>query len=186
MYAISRGMLAVAGILLLTPSWAAAEGSATAEEVIQKTQDAADYLAKNKEAGIEAFKTMKSPFVWKSDGYVFVFDCAAGKFLANPPRPQANGTKLGEIADDAGVLFGRKLCDTAQRPKGGWMEYRLAKPGENVVFRKLGYVRSVEGTSYQVGSGIYDDAARVEDMQKLSDANYTVAPVSRHLDRLGR
>ena len=87
MYANSRAMLAVAGILvLLGPSWAVAQESATAEEVIQKTREAAEYLAKNKEAGIEAFKTMKSPFVWKSDGYVFVFDCAAGKFLANPPR----------------------------------------------------------------------------------------------------
>jgi signal transduction histidine kinase len=186
MYTISRGMLAVAGILLLTPSWAAAKESATAEEVIQKTQDAADYLAKNKEAGIEAFKSMKSPFVWKSDGYVFVFDCAAGTYLANPARPQANGAKLFEMTDSAGWRFGQKFCDTAQLPKGGWVEYRLPRPGEGAVLRKLGYVRSVEGTSYQVGSGIYDDAARVEVMQKLSDANYTVAPASRHLDRLGR
>jgi signal transduction histidine kinase len=171
-----RATLTVAGILLLAPSWAIAGESATAEEVIQKTQDAAEYLAKNKEAGIEAFKTMKSPFVWKSDGYVFVFDCAAGKFLANPPRPQANEMKLSEIADDTGAHIGEKLCDMAQLPKGGWVEYRLARPGENVVLRKLGYVRSVEGTSYQVGSGIYDAAAKIEDLQKLSDAKYTVAP----------
>ena len=85
MYAKSRYILA-AGILLLTPSWAMAQETATAEEVIQKTQEAADYLAKNKEAGIDVFKTMKSPFVWKSDGYVSVFDCTAGKFLANPTR----------------------------------------------------------------------------------------------------
>ena len=31
--------------------------SATAEEVIQKTREAAEYLAKNKKAGIEAFNT---------------------------------------------------------------------------------------------------------------------------------
>ena len=176
MYANSRAMLAVAGILLLPPSWAVAQESATAEEVIQKTREAADYLAKNKEAGIEAFKTMKSPFVWKSDGYVFVFDCAAGKFLANPPRPEASGTKLAEVADDAGTLLGKRFCDKAGLAKGGWVEYRLTKPGENVVLRKVGYVRSVEGTSYQVGSGIYDDAAKIEDLQKLSDAKYAVAP----------
>ena len=56
------------------------------------------------------------------------------------------------------------------------MEYRLTKPGEHLVLRKVAYVRSVEGTSYQVGSGIYDDAAKIEDLQKLSDAKYTVAP----------
>jgi signal transduction histidine kinase len=170
-------MLAVASILLLlAPSWAVAQESATAEEVIQKTQEAAEYLAKNKEHGIEAFKIVKSPFVWKSDGYVFVFDCAAGKFLANPPRPEASGMKIGEIADDTGVRIGQKLCDVAQLPKGGWVEYRFKKPGEDTVLRKLGYVRSVEGTSYQVGSGIYDDAAKIEDLQKLSDAKYTSAP----------
>jgi cytochrome c len=150
--------------------------TATAAEVVQKTQEAADYLAKNKEAGIEVFKTMKSPFVWKSDGYVFVLDCAAGKFLANPANPDANGMKLGEIEDGAGWLFGPKLCDTAQLPKGGWVEYRFMKPGQAAVLRKLGYFRSVEGTSYQVGSGIYDDAAKIADLQKLSDAKYTAAP----------
>jgi cytochrome c len=177
MLANSRTMLAAAGILLLlAPSSAVAEESATAEEVIQKTQEAADYLAQNKETGIEAFKTMKSPFVRKSDGYVFVFDCAAGTFLANPARPQANGMKLGELEDGAGWLFGQKLCDMAQLPKGGWVEYRFMKPGEAAILRKVGYFRSVEGTSYQVGSGIYDEAAKIENLRKLSDAEYTVAP----------
>ena len=64
----------------------------------------------------------------------------------------------------------------AQLPKGGWVEYRFKKPGEEVALRKVAYVRSVEGTSYQVGSGIYDAAAKIEDLQKLSDAKYTAAP----------
>ena len=177
MHTSSRAVPAVVGIvLLLVPSWAVAQESATAEEVIQKTREAAEYLAKNKEAGIEAFKTMKSPFVWKSDGYVFVFDCAAGTFLATPPRPQATGVKLSEMTDDAGMRFGKPFCDMAGLTKGGWVEYRFKKPGEDAVLRKVGYVRSVEGTSYQVGSGIYDDTAKIEDLQKLSDAKYTVAP----------
>ena len=173
MFANLRAMLALAGTLLLAPSWAMAEEAATAEEVIQKTHEAADYLAKNRDAGVATFKTMKSQFVWKSDGYVSVFDCAAGRFLANPAVPEANGQKLSEMTDAAGWLFGQKFCDTAQLPKGGWVEYRLQKPGEHVVLRKLGYVRSVEGTSFQVVSGIYDDAAKIEDLQKLSDAKYT-------------
>lgn len=175
MYAKSRFILA-AGILLLAPSWAAAEETATAGEVIQKTQEAADYLAKNKEVGIEVFKTMKSQFAWKSDGYVFVIDCAAGKFLANPANANANGMKLADIEDGAGWHFGQKLCETAQLPKGRWVEYQFMKPGKAAVLRKVGYFRSVEGTSYQVGSGIYDDVAKIEDLQKLSDTKYTVAP----------
>ena len=71
-------------------------------------------------------------------------------FLANPLRPQANGMKLAEIADDTGTLFGRKLCDMAKLPKVGWVEYRLARPGKQGVLRKLAYVRSVVGTPYQV------------------------------------
>lgn len=50
------------------------------------------------------------------------------------------------------------------------------KPGKAAVLRKVGYFRSIEGTSYQVGSGIYDDVAKIEDLQKLSDTKYTVAP----------
>jgi signal transduction histidine kinase len=119
---------------------------------------------------------MKSPFVWKSDGYVFVFDCAAGTFLANPGNPRVAGVKLSEITDSVGMRFGKQLCDMAGQSKGGWVEYRFPKPGEQTVLRKVAYVRSVEGTSYQVGSGIYDKTAKIEDLQKLSDAKYTVAP----------
>lgn len=82
--------------------------------------------------------------------------------------------KLSEIADDTGAHIGEELCDVAQLPKGGWIEYRFRRPGEDAVLRKVGYVRSVEGTSYQVGSGIFDAAAKIQDWQKLSDANYTV------------
>ncbi|HEX7109476.1 MAG TPA: cache domain-containing protein [Aestuariivirga sp.] len=170
MYANLRAMPAVVGILLLVPSWAVAQESATAEEVIQKTREAAEYLTKNKEAGIEAFKTTKSPFVWKSDGYVYVFDCAAGIYLAHPHRPQAIGVKLSEIIDDGGSHFGKRFCDMAGLTKGGWVEIQVTKPGEKLVLRKVAYVRSVEGTSYQVGSGIYDSTAKIEDLQKLSDA----------------
>jgi signal transduction histidine kinase len=155
--------------MLFSPSLATAQESATAEEVIQKTREAADYLTKNKEAGIEAFKTMKSQFVWKNDGYVFVLDCAAGTFLANPNNPGVNGTNLSEIRDDAGTLLGKPLCEAGQRAKGGWVEYRLTKPAEHVVLRKVAYIRPVEGTSYQVGAGIYDDTAKIEDLQKLTD-----------------
>ncbi len=177
MHTSSRAMPAVVGILLLVaPSWAVAQESATAEEVIQKTREAAEYLAKNKEAGIEAFKTTKSPFVWKSDGYVFVFDCAAGSYVAHPHRPQATGVKLSEIIDDGGSRFGKRFCDMAGLTKGGWVEIQVTKPGEKMVLRKVAYVRSVEGTSYQVGSGIYDKTAKIEDLQKLSDAKYIVAP----------
>ena len=57
MYANSRAMPAVVGILLLlAPSLAVAQESATSEEVIQKTREAAEYLAKNKEAGIETLR----------------------------------------------------------------------------------------------------------------------------------
>ncbi len=177
MYANSRALPAVVGILLLlASSGAVAQESATADEVIQKTREAAEYLAKNKESGIDTFKTAKSPFVWKSDGYVFVFDCAAGTYLAHPHRPQAIGMKLSEITDDGGSRFGKRFCDMAGRTKGGWVEIRVTKPGETLVLRKVAYVRPVEGTSYQVGSGIYDDTAKIEDLQKLSDAQYTAAP----------
>jgi cytochrome c len=166
---------AVSMSMPLASSWAVAQESAIAEEVIKKAQEAADYLAKSGEAGLEAFKTKNSPFVWKKDGYVVVIDCAAGEMLAHPIRPGGKGAKLSSITDDAGTPLGKRLCEAGEQPKGGWVEFRLTKPGEHVVLRKIAYVRPVEGTSYEVSAGFYDDAAKVDDLQKLSDAQYLAA-----------
>jgi signal transduction histidine kinase len=151
----------------MTPSRLTAQESAAAEEVIQKTREAAEYLAREKAAGVDTFKTMKSQFVWRDDGYVFVFDCDHGMMLANPAFPRNNGISLANVRDHSGVVVGDWLCKYSKRVGGGWFS-ATPKPGQFKGLGKLIFVRSVPGTTYQVGSGIYSETADLADLEKLS------------------
>jgi cytochrome c len=165
-----RMLLSIIGIwLVVAPACANAQEWTTAEEVIQKTREAAEYLAKERKTGIDTFKTSNSPYTWK-DGYVVVMDCAHGKFLTNPVYPEMNGMNLDNVTDVMGTRLGMRLCQKAAQPKGGWVDYKAPKPGGHVALRKLTYIRHVEETLYDVAAGIYDDTASIDDLQKLSDA----------------
>lgn len=161
-------LAAICTWFLVTPSWTAAQDSATAEEVIQKTHEAAEYLAREKAAGIDTFKTMNSRFVWKDDGYVFVVDCDHGKMLANPAFPRNNGRSLENIRDHNGQRDGQLYCKYGKRLGGGWFSASVPKPGQFRPVRKLIFVRPVPGTTYQVCSGIYSETADLAELEKLS------------------
>jgi signal transduction histidine kinase len=154
--------------LFIAPSVVAAQESATAEEVIQKTREAADYLAREKESGLDAFKTMKSQFAWKDDGYVFVIDCSLGKMLVNPMFKANNGKDLSKIHDYHGMFLDKPYCEAAQQPHGAWIETWHPKPGHTTAVRKLIYIRPVPGTTYQVGSGFFDETVKLGELEKLA------------------
>ena len=156
--------------LSIMPLQLAAQESATAEEVIQKTREAAEYLAREKAAGVDTFKTMQSQFVWKDDGYVFVFDCDHGMMLANPAFPENDDRSLISVRDHNGLAIGDWLCKYGKRVGGGWFPASTPKPGQFKGVRKLIFVRPVPGTTYQVGSGIYSETADLADLEKLSRA----------------
>ena len=111
---------------------------------------------------------MKSQFVWKDDGYVFVLDCDHGRMLANPAFPQNNGMSLANVRDHIGVAVGESLCRYGKRVGGGWFSANTPRPGQFKGLRKLIFVRPVPGTTYQVGSGIYSETADLADLEKLS------------------
>ena len=159
-------ILAIA-LFLTLPCAAANAESATAEEVIEKTREAADYLAKKGLAGIETFRTMHSPFAWKDDGYVFVNDCDAGLMLVNPGTGRAN-RPLQNMRDYSGQFIGKLICQNGKRAGGGWFIAMVSKPGSKKPIRKLIFCRPVFETSYQVCSGIYSDTANIADLEKLS------------------
>jgi hypothetical protein len=140
--------------------------SATAAEVIQKTREAAAYLAKEGEKGIATFKSKNAQSFWKTDGYIFVIDCEHGKILAHPIFVFA-GAPLKKMYDSLGLPLEKPLCENGLRPNGGWFEAYLQKPNQTKALRKMVYVRPVPGTTYQVASGIYDAAVTVEDLNKL-------------------
>jgi len=104
--------------LLIVPTFAAAQEAATAEEVLQKTREAAVYLAKEGADGIATFKSKNPLSVWKADGYIFVIDCEHGKMLANANLAIA-GAPLARIHDNLGLYLAKPYCENGQRPKWG-------------------------------------------------------------------
>ena len=145
----------------------AQQEGATPEEVVQKVNQAAQYLAREGEAGLEAFRAKDSEYVWK-DSYVVVQDCEAGTAVAHPISPELEGRDISTLTDETGKAFAQELCDAAQQPQGGWVEYMWPKPGEQEPSRKISYVKAVEGTPYSVLGGVYDEDATVEELQQIS------------------
>lgn len=151
-------------VLNFTNAWAV-EG-ATPQEIVVKTKEAALALAKEKDAGLAEFnKPFGSKWAWK-DTYVFVYDCTADKMIGHP-KATLVGKPVMDLKDKKGNLFFAKLCEAAQKPKGGWVEYWWPKPGSDEGYRKIIYTLSVPGTNFQVGTGIYDKKISIADLDKI-------------------
>ena len=148
------------------PSIADEQSSASAAEVIQKTREAAAYLAKEGDKGIATFKSKNAQSFWKTDGYIFVIDCEHGKLLAHPIFVLA-GMPLRRMHDSLNKPLAKPLCENGSRANGGWFEAHLSRPNETKARRKMIYVRPVPDTTYQVASGIYDATVTAEDLNKL-------------------
>jgi cytochrome c len=148
--------------------WAQQEGAgATAEEVVQKVNEAAQHLAEEGEAGLEAFRGKDSRYVWK-DSYVVVASCEQDRTVAHPIQPELEGTPMKALTDETGKPFAQELCEATQRPQGGWVEYMWPEPGEREPSRKVSYAKAAEGTPYIVLAGVYDEDATVEELEKVS------------------
>ena len=146
----------------------AQQEGATPEEVVQKVNQAAQHLAREGEAGLAAFRTRDSEYVWK-DSYVVVQDCEADTVVAHPISPELEGRDISTFTDETGQAFAQELCEAAQQPQGGWVEYMWPKPGEQEPSRKVSYAKAVAGTPYSVLAGVYDEDATVEELQQISD-----------------
>jgi cytochrome c len=53
-------------------------------------------------------------------------------------------------------------------PKSGEQEYNFPKPGETQATRKVSYLLAAQGTPYVVGAGLYDEKAKLEDLDRLA------------------
>ncbi len=130
--------------------------SASARDVVEKVREAADYLKAKGNKAVGQFNNKSGKWVWK-DTYVFVMDCNTMAVVAHPINPKLSGRNLVGMKDVKGNYFFIHFCDAAQKPKGGWVEYWWAKPGEETPTRKITYMLNVPGSNQNVGSGIYDD-----------------------------
>lgn len=169
-------MLTVATLaigLISTP--ALAEDSATAEEIIDKVNDATNFLAEQGTAGLAAFNAADSEFVWK-DSYIFVYDCAADVIAAHPVA-ESRGVSISALKGGRAETFGLDLCAAADKPGGSWTEYWWPRPvavsgadhlnysGDFI--RKVSYMRQVPGTSYQVGAGMFDETTSLDMLNNM-------------------
>ncbi len=147
--------------LAAAPLPAAADSErADSAEVVAKVEEAAALIREEGEAALAKIADPASGFVWK-DTYVFVVNCEADRVMVNPAFPERVGGDIKQHTDYAGYRYGQALCDMAERPGGGWIEYVWLPPGGDTPKRKVSYVRSVAGTPYQLGAGVYDHATSV-------------------------
>jgi signal transduction histidine kinase len=155
--------------VLYGPAIASAQEQATPEEVIAKVKEAVEYLSTVGDAGLDQFQSKDSAFVWK-DTYVVVNDCAKKALAAHPVRPELAGASFADAPGFGGLTgaqVGDMLCAAGEQPQGGWVEYMFPKPGEQEPSRKLSYAKAVAGTPYVLIAGIYDEDAKVADLEKM-------------------
>ena len=142
--------------------------SATAQEVVQKVNEAIAYVGKTGKSKFTEFNDQKGKWEWGGT-YVFVMKCEPfPSLVTHPIKPKLIGRDLSKLKDKTGNYFFIQLCDVTKNPKGGWVEYLWPKPGEKKSSRKISYCRNIPGTPYQAGAGIYDDSISLEDLNKLS------------------
>jgi signal transduction histidine kinase len=151
-------------VITARPAWA--QKAATPEEVVQKTRQAAQYLAQDKTNGLITFSRRTSEYVW-ADSYVFVVDCQQKRIVAHPINHTLIGQNIAFLKDPTGKLFGPMLCE-GDKARGHWIEYSWPKPDEEKPVRKLTYLEPVPGTPYRVGAGVYNETMSLDQLQALS------------------
>lgn len=86
-------------------------------------------------------------------GYFYVYDMQ-GLCIAHAAQPDLDGQNMYDFKDVKGFHVVQALIKTAKNG-GGFMEYNWEKPGSDGLFEKLGYVETIPGTDFFIGSGIY-------------------------------
>jgi len=172
-------VLLISTALLLTSGAALGQEreKATPQQVVQKVRQAAGYLSKQGEAGLETFKQRRSDYVW-ANTYVFVIDCEQKKVAANPLFGFV-GMPLSELKDPTGKVIGPMFCPSASvrndllassdSARGFWVEYHWPKAGQKEPARKLTYIEPVPNTPFTVGAGIYDDNLTTTDLETAAE-----------------
>jgi signal transduction histidine kinase len=88
-----------------------------------------------------------------SSGYFYAYDynCVC---IAHATQKNLVNTNLYNYTDTKGKYVIRELL-AAAKAGGGFVEFYWIKPGETGEKKKLGYVETIPGTNYFIGSGVY-------------------------------
>jgi signal transduction histidine kinase len=154
------------------PVLATDANTASAEEVVAKVHEAAQYLHDKGLAGFADFNNNKDArWVWK-DSYVFVYSCRDDAMIAHPLRPDLVGKPILQMKDDKDKALFEELCKAGAKTNGGWVEYWWPKPGEGKASRKISFAHSADVSfkpDIQVAAGIYDDKLTADDLNKIAE-----------------
>ena len=164
--------LAFGLVLACAGTSGAQQDHATPQEVVQRVQQAARDLAEKGEVGLATLTRTNTTSVWK-DSYTFVVSCQGGQAVtvAHPTRPELKGRPVAEVltfGPKPGEQLAADFCAAGRQPHGGWVAYDFPKLGGAQPGRKVSYLLAAPGTPYVVGAGIYDPAAKIEDLDKLA------------------
>lgn len=89
------------------------------------------------------------------NGYFFAYD-QHGKLLIDPKSLPMQGVDFCDPDDPAGADSANRILSTA-RKGGGVVRYSWHKPSSQEVVPKLGYVLTIPGWDWVIGTGIYLD-----------------------------
>ena len=150
----------------------AQQDHATPQEVVQKVRQAAQDVAHAGEAGLATFSSKNDTSVWQ-DSYIFVLSCKGGTVMnvVHPVRPELMGKPTAQVVTfgpKSGEQIAADFCTEGRKPHGGWVEYDFPKPGGTQPERKVSYLLAAQGTPYVVGAGIYDEKAKIEELDRLA------------------
>ena len=150
--------VAVTMLFALTLTTQVFAESASKEECIAKSMEAAQMLVDNKAAAIAEIGNKNGQFVWK-DTYVFLMDLN-GKMLAHPMKPALTEkpTLLGvpdKNTENPKMLFD-EFVKLAKDQGEGWVDYMWPKAGEEAPSQKNTYIYRVPGTDMFVAAGTYE------------------------------
>jgi cytochrome c len=151
---------------LLVPFSALAQDKASPQEIVQKVNEAIDYIKNNGEKVLSEFNDPNGKWVWGGT-YVFIMKCENTALATHPIKPKLIGRDLSGLKDKNGNYFFTQLCEAAKNPTGGWTEYLWPKPGEKQPSRKISFCKAIPGTGYQAGAGLYDETVSMKELNKL-------------------
>jgi len=148
-------IIAILGILFLSPLALRAEETATKEECVVKCYEAAATLtSQGQEEAVRLINDPNGPFVWK-DSYVFLMDIN-GKMLAHPMQPEL--TKYDHVlllTDPTGKALFVHFVNIARTSGSGWVDYMWPKPGKTTPTKKTTFIYRIPDTDLFVGAGVY-------------------------------
>jgi methyl-accepting chemotaxis protein len=98
-------------------------------------------------------------FFQDGSGYFFTYDLS-GVRVNVPIDKSLNGQNVISLEDKKGIRFVEEFVKAAKNG-GGFVQYYFVKDGKGIQ-PKLSYVRTVPGTDFLIGTGIYIDNVEAE------------------------